>query len=530
MRFLASLALCCVAIAVHAERIFLIPLDNRPAAGQFAQMIGAMANVQVIMPPYETLGRFVQPGDPEAILGWLEAQSFDDVPAAIVNTDMIAYGGLIASRTNDTPQALAIQRLQRLAKIRKKFPKTKFYLFSSIMRLAPTATRATAAWRLQLSKYAELKDQYRREPSPDLKKRIDNLVSKIPGYEIVKYEDARARNLEVMREMIKMIARKQFDYLIFGQDDAKPFGPHIPETERLRKLTANLYVTGSVYFCEGIDQLGNISLSRSLLKNAGWSPRLRIVYSDEAQKTKIANYESKQIQSGIKDQILSSGARIAVGDEDYDYTLYVNVPDRREEPFAQFQQSLTQEIDQGFPVAVADINIGKDGTSDAELFATLNQADRMFKLLSFAGWNTAGNTLGTTIPAANVYLLARRLQIDPLKREIAQREFLLHRFVNDYAYHKITRPQAYEMIDASPRASREETYGQAFDEVNDFVSRDLRSHLDRYFVDDFLGRKFFVGATQYQVSELTDVKIFLPWPRAYEVRLEFKLHATPVKN
>jgi hypothetical protein len=257
---------------------------------------------------------------------------------------------------------------------------------------------------------------------------------------------------------------------------------------------------------------------------------LRIVYSDEAQKTKIANYESKQIQSGIKDQILSSGARIAVGDEDYDYTLYVNVPDRREEPFAQFQQSLTQEIDQGFPVAVADINIGKDGTSDAELFATLNQADRMFKLLSFAGWNTAGNTLGTTIPAANVYLLARRLQIDPLKREIAQREFLLHRFVNDYAYHKITRPQAYEMIDASPRASREETYGQAFDEVNDFVSRDLRSHLDRYFVDDFLGRKFFVGATQYQVSELTDVKIFLPWPRAYEVRLEFKLHATPVKN
>jgi hypothetical protein len=285
-----------------------------------------------------------------------------------------------------------------------------------------------------------------------------------------------------------------------------------------------------VYFSEGIDHLGNISLSRSLLKNAGWSPRLRIVYSDEAQKTKIANYESKQIQSGIKDQILSSGARIAVGDEDYDYTLYVNVPDRREEPFAQFQQSLTQEIDQGFPVAVADINIGKDGTSDAELFATLNQADRMFKLLSFAGWNTAGNTLGTTIPAANVYLLARRLQIDPLKREIAQREFLLHRFVNDYAYHKITRPQAYEMIDASPRASREETYGQAFDEVNDFVSRDLRSHLDRYFVDDFLGRKFFVGATQYQVSELTDVKIFLPWPRAYEVRLEFKLHATPVKN
>ncbi len=530
MRFLAAVALCCLASVALAERVFLIPLDNRPAAGQFAQMIGSMANVQVVMPPYESLGRFVQPGDPEAILGWLEAQEFSDVSAVVANTDMIAYGGLIASRTNDTSQDLAVQRLQRFARLRKRFPQTRFYIFSSIMRLAPTATRATATWRLQLSKYAELKDQYRREPTVDLRKRIDNLLAKIPSYEISKYEDARQRNVEVMRELIKMIARKQFDYLTFGQDDAKPYGPHIPETERLRRLAANLYVTGNVYFCEGIDQLGNISLSRALLRKAGWSPRLRVVYSDDAQKTKIANYESKQIQTSLKDQIVSSGARIATGDEDFDYTLYVNVPDRRPDPFAQFLQGLTQEVDQGLPVAVADINIGKDGTSDAELFSTLKEGDRMFKLLSFAGWNTAGNTLGTAIPAANVYLLARRLQVDPLARELAQREFLLHRFVNDYAYHKFTRPQAYGIIDANSRASREETYGAAFEEVNDFVMSDLRSHLDRYFDDDFLGKRFYAGTKQYQVSNLSDVKIFLPWPRAYEVRLEFKLQAVPVRN
>lgn len=530
MRFLAGLVLWCAALVVQAERVLLVPLDNRPAAGQFAQMMGAMADVQVVMPPYETLGRFVQPGDPEAILGWLEQQNYDDVSAVIASSDMIAYGSLIASRTNDTSQALAIQRLQRLARIRAKNPKAKFYIFSSIMRLAPTATRATAAWRLQLAKYAELKDQYRREPTVDLKKRIANLAAKIPTYEVAKYEDARNRSLEVSREAIKMIARKQFDYLIFGQDDAKPYGPHIPETERLRKLTANLYQTGSVYFCEGIDQLGNISLSRALLRKAAWSPKLRIVYSDDAQKTKIANYESKQIQTSVKDQILSSGARIAEGDQEYDYTLYINVPDRREQPFEAFQKGLTEEIDQGFPVAVADINIGRDGTSDAALFDTLNQGDRMFKLLAFAGWNTAGNTLGTTIPTANIYLLARRLQVDALKRELAQREFLLHRFVNDYAYHKFTRPQAYGMIDASPRASREETYGAAFDEVNEFVGLDLREHLDQYFEKDFLGKKFYVGTTQYQVSELSDVKIFLPWPRAYEVRLEFKLNATPVRS
>ena len=49
MRLLAAITLWCVCIAAHAERVILIPLDNRPAAGQFAQMIGAMADVQVVM-------------------------------------------------------------------------------------------------------------------------------------------------------------------------------------------------------------------------------------------------------------------------------------------------------------------------------------------------------------------------------------------------------------------------------------------------------------------------------------------------
>jgi hypothetical protein len=528
MRLLAAIALWCIGIAAYAERVVLIPLDNRPAAGQFAQMIGAMADVQVVMPPYETLGRFIQPGDPDAILAWLEQLDYKDISAVVVNSDMLCYGGLIASRTNDTPVEIAFGRLKRLGVLRKKVPKTRFYVFSSIMRLAPTATRATAAWRLQLARYAELKDQLRREPNPELQKRLDALAARIPGYEIIKYEDARNRNIEVSRELIKMRARSQFDYLIFGQDDAKPFGPHIPETERLRKLAANQYVAGSTFFCEGIDQLGNISLSRALLKQANWTPRLRIVYSDNTKVARIANYESKQIQTSVKDQVLSSGARIAVGDEDFDYTLYVNVPGRDPGPFAQFQQALTSEVEQGFPVAVADINIANDGTSDAELFATLQEGDRMFKLLSFAGWNTAGNSLGTAIPTANIYLLARRLKVDPLKREIAQREFLLHRFVNDYAYHKITRPQAYALIDANARASREETYGLAFEEVNEFVASDLKLHLDKYFAEDFMGKRFFAGTQQYEVTGLSEVKIFLPWPRAYEVRLEFKLQTSPV--
>ena len=103
-----------LAAFAKAERILLIPLDSRPAAGQFAQMIGNMAGAEVRLPPYNLLGRFTQPGNPEEILDWLQQQDFSDVSAVIVSTDMIAYGGLIASRINDVTEAEATVRLNTL--------------------------------------------------------------------------------------------------------------------------------------------------------------------------------------------------------------------------------------------------------------------------------------------------------------------------------------------------------------------------------------------------------------------------------
>src|SRR4029077_11467854 len=110
MRFIAAVVSAAVCASAHAQRILLVPIDSRPATGQFAQMIAHIADVQVQMPPYETLGRFTKPGDPGLILAWLERQDYSDVSAVVVSADMIAYGGLIASRKNDVSIGLALQR------------------------------------------------------------------------------------------------------------------------------------------------------------------------------------------------------------------------------------------------------------------------------------------------------------------------------------------------------------------------------------------------------------------------------------
>jgi hypothetical protein len=528
MRRVVTLLLCICACAAHGERILLVPLDSRPAAGQFAQMIAHMANVDVRLPEYSTLGRFTMPGSPNAILNWLQNYDYSDVKAVVVSTDMIAYGGLIASRLDETSKQTALDRLRKLARIRAQHPEVKFYVFSSIMRLVPTATKKTAAWRLPLGRFEELRSRFKAEKNPAFLTEMNGLLTQVPAEELKHYENARARNLQICAELIRMIARDEFDYLAFGQDDARPYGPHQWETQRLKEITREQDVEGRVYYCEGIDQHSNVLLSRALLKLNDWKPKIKIVYSDDSGRTRYANFESKTIEKSLNDQIVASGAEPAGSDGIYDYALYVNTPNRGAPQFAEFIDELTNEMGQGFPAAVADINLAKDGTADPDLFSFLSQDDRMTKLLSFAGWNTAGNSMGTAIPAANIYLLSRRLGIDPLERELARREFLLHRFVNDYAYHKFVRPHAYSMIDASRDATRDETYGETYREVNQFVQNDVGKYLQYYWHEEFEGKRFFAGTKQYELSGLSNIKIFLPWPRAYEVRLEFQLHAQPV--
>jgi len=529
MRLVLAFVLGLAFSLAQAERILLIPLDSRPATGQFAQMIGKIDGVDVVMPPYEDLGRFTTPGNPDAILDWVSQQDLSDVSAVIASADMVSYGGLIASRVHTVDADKAMDRMHRLADLIRKQPNTKLYVFSATMRLLPTATTKASKFRLQLGLYEEQKAKYDMTSDAKAMKLAKYYKPTVPAQDIADYESTRRRNYEVQERLIRMQAHGDFDYLVLGQDDARPFGPHVPETERLRKLVNQLDVPSKVFFCEGVDQHACVLLSKALLAESNWEPKVRVVYSDDQGKFQFANFESKPIKDSLADQLAVSGATLAEPGEAYDYTLYLNTPGRREDLFKEFVANLSSDIDHDLPTAIADIDLSGSGTSDPELFSALWEKRRVMKLASFAGWNTAGNTMGTAIPQANLFLLARRTaSVDPVQRELAQREFLLHRFVNDFAYHRYTRTRAYEIIEQDHRGNPDEIYGNEYDKVNTFVQQDLSQWLGAYFQEQFLGGRFYAGTKEYAVTGLNNVKIWLPWPRPYEVRLEFTMEANPV--
>ena len=92
--------------------IVLIPLDSRPPCTQFVEQVGNMANVRLILPPPELLDHYRTPGKTAALRDWLRG-AVQTADIAIVSTDMLIHGGLLASRLStgtlsDVNQTLAL--------------------------------------------------------------------------------------------------------------------------------------------------------------------------------------------------------------------------------------------------------------------------------------------------------------------------------------------------------------------------------------------------------------------------------------
>lgn len=509
---LALILLFCAAIAC-AQQVLLVPLDNRPASGQYAEIIGRIGGAKVLTPPMRMLGNYTIPGQPEAIMKWMEEQDLTKVDSLVLSTDMLLYGSLFESRKYKTTNEQAIARLNRLMAIRRKAPQAKLYLFSAIMRLTPSATHDQSAFRLALARYVQLRSQGASN--------LHDLKASIPAGALEEYDTARKRNHTIQKALLKLSG---VDYVVFGQDDAAQYGPQVAERAALNASIQSLKMSSKARICEGVDQISALLVSRALLARTGRKPTVRIQYSDDIAAGRIAAFETQPLLKTVVDQIETSGATVVPAGGTPSYTLYVNAPNRKHEAFLGWLSALQSAIDADKPVAVADTNISPSTAApDPELYNAISTKGRPLKLLAYAAWNTAANTIGTSVANANCYLLSRGTGDE--EPEIAQKQFMLYRMANDFAYHTMTRPVAYAMTDG-PR--QEAIFGKDFYEVNDFVQRDLSKFLKKAFYDNFMGRRFKIGEKEFEFYGITDLAVGLPWPRPYEVRLEFDLEARPV--
>jgi hypothetical protein len=489
--------------ALLAAGLTFVPLDDRPVTLQLPVMLGRIAGERVETPPRALLGRYLEAGKPDAVIAWLNGPR-EGTSAYVVSADMLAYGGLIASRVPGPSYADAIFRLRELAHLRARRPGAWIAAFGTVVRLAPTGVPASSgffaaypAWTY-LQQYANLHDP----PLPQEEAAAAKLRAQIGEPLLDEYLGVRARNFAVDASLIDMTARGSIDRLAIGQDDAGPVGLHVKEVRALQALAARSGAGERASIEPGADELGMALVAQALARSAGWTPRVAVRYSTPDGATVQDPLEFAPISAAIESLIrLCGGVR---DDARPEIVLAVRVPGTTPAQDDAFTAAMTNDLAAGRPVALADLAFLQSYAAQGAFARRLLSSGLASRLDAYASWNTNANTVGTALSEAIAAGAGRRLgTYDAL----AHRTFTFMRFVDDYAFHVDVRPGLNAELQAR---------GIDRTLLDPGVAAPL-ARLDRALL---WNRAQAILTQLYPGYHIASMQIGLPWDRTFETQID----------
>ena len=494
--------------------IALLPLDDRPCNTRFPQEIAAIGGDSLCHPSRDTLGRFNTPADILPLQEWLE--NLPAVSALIVSVDMLAYGGLVASRKTRTSFETAAARLQILEAWHRARPETPIYAFNVLMRLAITMdSDAAVPHYYNVMKYARLKDEAARDPQK--MKELREVTAQIPPEILAQDHEARARNHAINLTMIDYAARGTFDYLLITQEDCTEFGLHRSEQAEILARVETLGVQSKFALHPGADEAALTLLARHWNREISF----QVHWSDEAHKRDIAVFEDMPYEDALGSHIAAMGGHLSA--QNGDFELFVNAPvggsqkdetetekTVREANLIAFCDAIELAVAQQKRVALCDVAFPNG--ADELLLSLLKKRGILGQLAVFGGWNTAGNTTGTVL--AQCAALFRAASIGATSTETGQsasqklnRQFVFERLVDDWGYQARVRAEL-ERVARARGFSPLSMNGQA---------RGIEE-IARVQLGDF-AREI---APQFG-AKLEKLEVRLPWSRTFEVEVGARL-------
>ncbi len=448
------------------------------------------------------IGNYLTPGDPEGLYRWLTSDATKGADAFVLSSDMMVYGGLVASRIPGVPAWLGYSRLRFMTALRASRPNALFYGFGTVMRLAPTGVPAIgdAASFFAAGKAYELITQYANDPNPALGQRIGPILDT--------YVATRRRNLDVDLFALQLTAEGGFDRFVLGQDDAGPHGLHIDDLAALERARTH-YGSGLVQRTSiepGADELAMIMEANAFAARVNWVPRFSVTWSQPGGAAMEDSIEYAPFEKIVDEVIRSSGGNVVSNDPDIE--LFVRVRDTNAEQEKTFADRIASDVQAGKLVTVVDLTFfGAPLEEQRTLVEDLIARKVAGRLAGFASWNTAANSLGTAIPASIAVGVGQRLGTFN-KVELA--DFLLDRYIDDYAFHDFVRPA---LNDELTKDGVDHTY--LLPDVAARTASENRALLWPHAVD-LLDAIF----PDYRDGGLT---ITLPWDRTFETEIDVRL-------
>ena len=547
----------------RVHRVLYVPLDDRPVNLGMPPMIAGIVDYEMRMPPRELLGCYETPGRPEEIAEWLLAQAQEPQDCLILSLDMLLYGGLVASRRPDVLPGIARKRLHLLPELRRRFPGSALYACTTICRLEFCLSEED---RVRYEPDCRLYTRLANDPREQ--ERVEQVLRRLPESLVQHYQFVRRRNHEMNLAAVDHVAAGELDFLLVGQDDADVLGFHVAEREALRARVEEEDVPDKVVMCAGADEIGCTLFSHFLHEHMEETPRVAVIYLDEEAAQQTAPFEDRPFAENLREQARAAGVELVVGPQHADMVLAVSPPvaGGREEVTTSPEYAQRRERLATFAAQIADLASHRgvalcdaafpNGAEDA-FMEELDAAGVPWpRLLAFAAWNTAGNSVGTALAHGTVRMVGLRdkaafdlaqllTTISPMRyfellssllgAEKAHLQLLLTRLADDWLYQTRVRPLVLEYL-RGLMSSCGFDLSQTQARAQEVVREKLTEAIVTLWVDEFLGQPAAeIGPPErcygLVLAELQDTRVQLPWRRLFEVELELDLGlelATPV--
>lgn len=441
--------------------IALIPLDERPANTRYPRMIADIAGVDLAMPPPEVLSKQRQPADHKGLATWLHnLVQGGELTDLIVSVEMLGYGGLMASRITDDRATDVLKRLDILPQLLTIQPTLRITAFNVITRISNADHNVEeplywGTYGRAIYEYSQLR--HRADEGQDVADELAALEARIPRDNIADFTHRRLRNHIVNLAMLEMADDGLLDLLVLSSDDTSPYGYGSQEKAWLNRWRERLDTPDErLLMYPGADEVGSVLLMRAIYRERD-PLQCYVHYAVEEDAELVAPYEDSPLRVTVERQITALGATITEDIDAADLVVAVNTPSRILQEFDHnnpdhkadqearlndvivFRDFITESTRAGRAVVICDV--AYPNGSDPALILGFSDHIDWRRLAAYGGWNTAGNTIGVALAQG-----AASLFIDTDDQEVAQRKFLIHRLMEDYAYQQVVRGLVREWI------------------------------------------------------------------------------------
>lgn len=479
-------------------RLALIPLDERPVCRVLPAMVAAVAGAEIDVPPADLLPAERLPGDADRLAEWLRARTPD---ATVVALETLGLGGLIASRLRDDGVAVVLDRWAALAEVPGPVHA------ATVVQRTPDADDAGEEpdyW----ARYGRALHAY----SVRLHRAIGTRSlphTDVPAPVRRDFLRRRHRNHLLNQVALGLVADGVLDTLVVGADDTAVHAVGTAEWQWLRTWSGWLELGDRVLTHPGADEIGSVLVARALTTAAGHHPRIAIACAEPDGLDRVARYEPVPVGAGLVSQAAAAGVTL-VELADAEAVLVVHPPqpgdadwatapplDTPAAPATRTAALVRRLLGEGRTVALADTALGNG--ADPRLVSDLAADGSAAELAAFAGWNTAGNTVGSVLAALAAYQVGRATgTLD----QTAQRRLLAHRIIDDHVWMSYARPLLRRELGTNP--TRHDHIADA----------DVAAVTDR--ISELLNQRWRV------LNAVPDVRIVpgsvtLPWQRSYEI-------------